>query len=700
MLTGNPPHVGSSAQQIIMKIIAEPVEPVTKYRKSVPSNVAAAVAKSLEKLPADRFETPKAFADALGNASFTTMHATVAGGRTPSPRLGNPWLVAAMGVVFLAAGIGVGALLTRRPPPVPRVVRFTLPMNSGQHLYSPSGAEGGFALSPDGTRIAYLATDSGAAQQSLHVRALDQFTTTSFPGTEGAAEVFWSPDGLWIGVVTDARAILKVSVSGGPVSQLATGADRATGAPSWGDNHFIAFTLNTGWPAKVSDGGGTPAMLTDSLKPVASTTPTARGAAPVLLPGSRALLMSVCRGVPSTGCERDLGVVDLATGKVTVVVQGATRGWYLPGGYLLYGTREGALFAVRFDAKSLTVTSAPVAVLDGVETSFAWLLPKVVVSASGAMAYLPGQAGADGIIVQVDRTGHEEPVLTKPGSYAGPRFSPDGRRIALVMPDAKSSQQIWIHDRASVTTRQLTFDGANVRPTWSPDGNRVAFSGTRANKWNTWWIPADGSGLAQGASEGRDVVGASAVSWTRDGKWIIVDGSPDDRKGAGGEDVFAIPTSGTPRTIQPVVASPFNEQSGEVSPDGKWIAYASDDAGKYQVYIQPFMAPGGRTLISAGRASEAVWLSNTELAYIDNEADSLTLARLEFGPTVKVTRTALFDTRNYLKGSQSVRNFDVSPDGKSFMFVKPRAGKAVADPVIVLNWTEEVKRLMAAAGIK
>src|SRR5512135_1239092 len=127
-LTGQPPHVGGSAQQIIMKIIAEPVAAVTTLRKSVPPNVAAALTKALEKLPADRFGTAKAFADALGNASFTTMHASAAGGRAASPRLGNPWLVAAMGVVSLAAGIGVGALLTRHPPPVPRVVRFTLPM--------------------------------------------------------------------------------------------------------------------------------------------------------------------------------------------------------------------------------------------------------------------------------------------------------------------------------------------------------------------------------------------------------------------------------------------------------------------------------------------------------------------------------------------------------------------------------------------
>ncbi|HEY8063046.1 MAG TPA: protein kinase, partial [Gemmatimonadales bacterium] len=692
MLTGNPPHVGSSAQQIIMKIIAEPVEPVTKYRKSVPPNVAAAVAKSLEKLPADRFDSAKAFGDALGNTAFTTMHATGIGGRAAASRLGNPWLIGVLGVVLLAGGVGVGALLTRRPPPAPQVVRFTFPMRSGQQLFNARGADAAFALSPDGTRIAYAATDSGGSQPTLHLRSLDQFTTTSFPGTEGAVNVFWSPDGLWIGVLTGNRTILKVSASGGPASLLATGADRGNAPPSWGDNHFIVYTA-TGVPFRIGDGGGTATMLLDTTKW------KTRGIAPVLLPGGRALLMAVCHSVASSGCDRDLDVIDLATGNVKVLVAGATRGWYLPSGHLVYGTKEGALFAAKFDLKSLAVTSAPVAVLDGIETSTG-SLPKAAFSASGTMAYLPGVAQGSAVIVQLDRTGHEEVIVAKPGTYAGPRLSPDGRRLVLGDLDAKGAPELWIHDRASGTTRQLTFDGVSIRPAWSPDGNRVAFSGQRGTRWHTWWVPADGSGPAERASDGRDVLGSSAVSWTRDGKWIVVDGPPDDGKGPGGEDVFAIPTSGTPRTMQPAVASPFNEQSGEVSPDGKWIAYASDDAGKYQVYIQPFLAPGGRTLISSGRASEAVWLSDNELAYMNNETDSLMLAHLEFGPTIKVTRTALFDMRNYLKGSESSRNYDVSLDGKHFIFVKPLAGKVVADPVIVLNWMTEVKRLMAAAGIK
>ena len=393
------------------------------------------------------------------------------------------------------------------------------------------------------------------------------------------------------------------------------------------------------------------------------------------------------------------GVVDVVTGHPKVLVPGAIRGWYMPSGHLIYATTQGALFAVKFDLKSLAVTSAPVGVLDGVELGINAMLPRVAISPSGSMAYSVAGAGAAAVVVQVDRVGHEQVLVAKPGAYSTPRLSPDGRLLVLGTPDAKNESQLWIHDRSSGTTRQLTFDGVSLRPAWSPDGKRVAFSGERAGNWNVWSAPADGSGPGVRVGEGPEVSGSTAVSWTRDGKWIVLDGLPADRKGAGGEDVFAIPTSGTPRTMRPAVASRFDEQSGEVSPDGKWIAYDSNESGKQQVYVQPFLAAGGRTLISAGTGGEAVWASNNELVYVNAESDSVTLARLEFGATIKVTRSALFDRRPYLAGGASVRQFDISRDGKSFIFIKPLMTRAPVEPVVVLNWMEEVKRLMAAAGI-
>jgi Tol biopolymer transport system component/tRNA A-37 threonylcarbamoyl transferase component Bud32 len=693
MLTGNPPFVGAVAQQIIMKIITEPAEPVTKYRKSVPQNVAAAVAKALEKLPADRFESAKAFAEALGNPNYTSAGGAAAATEARAASWGGRrGLYLSWGVTALALAVGVAGWVRRQPSAMP-VVRFPVPIKSGQTLQA-ARSDAPFALSPDGTRIAYVAIDSGASSATLHLRALDQFAATSLPGTENAAAPFFSPDGHWIGFITTNREIKKVAVSGGPVTLIATGATLFRGAPSWGDDHSIIAYFAPGMLMRVGDGGGAPAMVLDTV--------SGSGMAPFVLPGSRAALVTVCP-MSALACNGDLGVLDLAAGTVKVIVPGAARGWYLSSGHLVYGDQEGKLFAVKFDLQSLEVTSAPVAVLDGIQTT-RFALPAVAISASGTMAYLTGGAsGPSRVIVQVDRAGLEEVIVRKPGSYEVPRLSPDGRRIALANEDAQNAAQIWIHDRASGTTRQLTFDGISTRPAWSPDGKRVAFStargGTRVG-WKIWSAPIDGSDPGALAVEGPGLTGGSAVSWTRDGKWIVTDGPPEDGKGAGGEDIFAIPTSGSPRTMRPVVASRFNEQTGEVSPDGKWIAYVSNETGQYQIYVQPFLAPGGRTLISAGRVTEPVWVSSSELAYMNNDTDSLTLARLELGATPRVSRTPLFDVRNYVLGNQGYRNFDVSRDGKSFIFLKQLEASKAVEPIVVLNWAEEVKRLMAAAGIK
>lgn len=425
----------------------------------------------------------------------------------------------------------------------------------------------------------------------------------------------------------------------------------------------------------------------------------ARGFSPVALPGSRALLLSLCHA-GGEQCNADLGVLDLVTGTVKVLVPNAARGWYLPSGHLVYSTREGALFAVKFDLRSLAITGTPVSVLDGIDVSTRSTLARMALSASGTMAYIPGGGGPSSVIVQMDRAGREQVIVAKPGSYTAPRLSPDGRLLAVGNLDAKGLPQIWIHDRSSGTTRQLTSDGNSIRPAWSPDGNRVAFSAQRGGRVNIWSAPADGSGPGERAGEGPEVLGYSAVSWTRDGKWIVLDGLPEGQKGAGAEDVFVIPASGSPRVMRPVVASPFDEQTGEVSPDGKWIAYASNSAGKYQIYIQPFLAPGGRTLISPSAAAEPAWASNNELVYVNMDADSVTLARLEFGAMIKVTRTGLFDHRPYQGAGAAFRNFDVSRDGKSFVFAKSLGGRGESEPIVVLNWMEEVKRLIAAAGIK
>jgi Tol biopolymer transport system component len=696
MLAGQPPHVGGAAQQVIMKIITEQAQPVSAIRKSVPANVDAALAKALEKLPADRFESAKAFAEALANAAFRTD--TAAGGAQGEPRGRNRLLLTAAGLALLAGGVALGAALWRAAPIAKPVVRFTLPLVPGEPLALDLGMDSPVALSPDGNRIAYVTWDSGRTAPYLHLRTLDQFTTTLLPGTKNAVNPFFSPEGAFIGFITrNDNTIRKIAVAGGPASAIVGNAATNGGAPAWGDDHSVVYVNAVSKSGNlemsvVRDAGGTPSRLGDS-------TEVLRYAAPSMLPGGKAVLLTVCdRLSPANECLGSLAVRNLTTGKVDPILPNAQRGWYLPGGYLVYSTREGAVFAVRFDADRLSVTSPPVSVLDGVNVG-PNRLAQLSISASGTLAYVPATPAVTSVIVQVDRSGREQVIVANPARYTMPRVSPSGDRIAVTMADAAQVNQIWIHDRASISTRQLTSEGVNARATWSPEGKELAFFSTRANG-TIWRAPADGSAPGRNARTGPPLNGSAAVSWTRDGKWIVWDGQISGAPGAGGDDIYANSAGDTSALPRAAVATARAEQAAEVSPDGKWIAYVTDDVNNWQVYVQPFLSPGGRTLVSAGSSNEPAWVSNNELVYVNTDSDSVTLARLDFGASVKVTRTALFDHRPYQPGLSAWRNYDVAPGGKSFVFLKP-VGKAVSvEPIVVLNWVEEVKRLMAAAGVR
>jgi serine/threonine-protein kinase len=693
MLAGQPPHSGGSAQQIIMKIIAEPVDTVTRYRKSVPPNVTAALAKALEKLPADRFTSASEFARALGDVAFRG-DATTGGVAATSTRLGpRAWQLAAVAVVALAVGVSIGIAVGRTEHEPLQVVRLTAPTRSTHRLFNNFLFETPFALSPDGTQMVFVAFDSGASMARLHIRRMDQLTSTPLVGTEDALNPFFSPDGREIGFITQQNLTLKkVATIGGPVSTIVVGARVRFGAPAWGDDGSIIYMNGSNQLGRIAAPGETPTSLTDS------TTFRFAGS-PVILPGSKALLLTgVSRSTPSAPNTGELYVMEIATRKAKRLVENARRGWYMPGGYLVYATEDGALFGVRFDLGTLEISGTPVALLDGIMAGFGGRVRVAIASRTGTMAYLPGSASDDAVIVQVDRTGREQVILSKLAPYSVPRISHDGRRILLSLPDNNGYPQVWIHDRASTTTRQLTFEGQNIRPAWSPNGDRVAFNTDRVfGKTYSWTMPADGSSDGERAGEGAEISGTSPVSWTRDGKWIVIDGVPDSASGGGGEDIFAIPTSGQ-RTMRPVIATSADEQTGEVSPDGKWIAFVSNRTGRVQVYVQPFLVPGGPTLVSEGAGNEPAWASNTELTYVNTDVDSLVLARLQFGSTVTVTRSTLIDHRPFRSGNTSIRGYDPTSDGRHFVFARMVGQRVQVEPIIVLNWLEEVKRLMTASG--
>jgi Tol biopolymer transport system component len=681
MLTGEPPFTGQSAQAVFARVLTDEPRSLLLQRKTIPPHVEAAVQMALQKLPADRFASAKAFGDALGTPGFTFASTRSQGAAAAhSSRGPRTAILVASAVTLTVVALAAGMALGRRGTEVPRVVRFPFTLPPSQRLAPGPTDDTPFALSPDGRTIVAVVADSSGTFR-LHVQALDQLTGTSMPGTEGANAPFFSFDGKWIGFHTrPGLSLKKVQVTGGAVTTLVETTSTRQGA-SWGDDGSIVYTNAIRQLSRVSGAGGVTQSIIrgDSVQTFLW---------PAMLPGSTHVLAQRC---PGTTCQRhDLVALELATGKVTVVVPNATRGWYAPSGHLLYGTTDRAIYAVRFNPKTLAVNGDPIPLLEGVESTALFGTRLSIAALNGAMAYLPAGSSSQARVVALDRMGRERAVISRPGEYSNPRWSPDRKRIAVQQRSNAGFSQIWVYDVASETFTQLTRDGDNIRPSWSPDGERLAFVGP-----SLMWMPADGSSAPERVLASVSDQGL-APNWTRDGKWIIIDGLL--RVGSTGEDVFAVSVTGK-HEMEPVVTTAGNDQTGAVSPDGKWIAYTSDESEGNKVYVRPFRAPGGRYLISTGVATQPIWASSRELTYTDNQTLSLMMAELELGPTVKVVRrTRLFDLRQYARGSSSWWDYDVSHDGREFLFVRPDRVSASVSPIVVLNWTEEIKRRTKEQG--
>jgi serine/threonine-protein kinase len=685
MLAGQPLFVAGSAQAIVAKILTETPVPVSRDRPTVPPHVDAAINMSLAKLPADRFTSAAAFSAALVNPAFTVADTAIAQGaavaRGSAKTRASQWILA---VGLVAIGLGVGLTLQRGGEDPPDVVRFYLTTPSGHRLAVQNNEDAPFAISPDGQRIVYAAIDSGAAVSKLYIRAIDQIDGVALPGTEDAIAPFFSPDGLWVGFATEEdEKLKKVPVTGGPPITLADDVQNLMAGASWGDDGYIVYASSGFSLSRVSGAGGVLERIADESG-VGMFWPS-------VLPGGQAVLFERC----NTNCtEHDLAVLDVASGLIEVLVPGATRGWYANSGHLVYATDDGAVYGVPFDPRRREVTGSPVPLLDGVRGGLV-NGSRLSVSASGAMIYLPGSAGTGVQVVEVDRSGGETVVISRVGQYEHPRWSPDGERIAMTV-SGESGAQIWIYDIASETLSQLTFEGRNVRPTWSPDGSTVAFYSQRDGSSDLYWKPADGSGPAERVAEGEDTRNQGTTFWTRDGSWIVFDGLGEEN--APDENIYAVGT-GTDRTRQPAVATGADEQTGAVSPNGEWLAYGSDESGPWQIYVRRFLEPGGRWLVSTGGAGTPLWASDTEVVYRDYTDGSLTAARLEFGSAVRVVeRTRLFDFRPFIY-SQLAPMYDVSRDGQSFLVLRGDQDVGTdLQPIVVLNWFEEIKRRMAEQG--
>jgi len=668
LLAGEPPHTGPTVQSVIAKVLTDRPRPLRQLRESVPPHVEAAVLKALAKVPADRFQTAAQFVDALARPGWGGDLASTTPGVAAAPgRLGRRALraVAPWAVAGLATGIALWAawVHSRPEPPARPVARFALVLPPSAPLAEFSAGPT-VAFSPDGSRIIYVSSASTGNQ--LFSRRLDQLEPVPLAGTQNARNPFFSPDGRWVAYFSGSK-LYKLPLGGGPAAVVADVPGVAFGA-TWGTTDTIVFRLERAL-MKVAAAGGEPQLLLQS--------DTSRGESymfPHYLPDAKALLLQI----RTKGVDR-LGVLTLATGKLTRFDQPGSNPRYVSSGHVVVATRSGTLLAVPFDPSSLEITGSAVPVADGLVVGPGGGA-RMGMSRDGAFAYVSGPVALRELVM-VDRAGRARVLPAGPQAYIAPRVSPDGRQIAVEVDELDLvNSDVWVYDMAQHTRTRLTFDQSAHRPIWTPDGRRIVYSRGQFGQGDLSWIPADGSGPAELLLVAPEDQWAGDV--TPDGRTLLF------RSGGGGpvRSIHTLSLQG-PRTAQPFLANQFDNHSPSLSPDGHWVASVSNESGRLEVYVRPFPGSGGRWQVSLDGGSEPVWAANGRELFYRN-GTKMMVAAIALHPTFTVgARRELFEG-NYVN-DPVYRSYDVTRDGQAFVMV--RSPKPSADFIVVLNWFDQLR---------
>ena len=683
MLSGEPPFVGPTAQAIVARMMTEEPRPLSLQRHTVPPHVEAAVRKALEKLPADRFASAAEFKAALRDHSFSTARMvampSVAG---PRRRLVAvlPWAVAALALI-------AAIIAFLRPDPPAPVRRYGLGLPPGQTVLDYRAIP-----APDGSSLLFVGPVPGAQVSDqvfqLWIKHRDRYEAEPVGGTNGAWNATFSPDGRWIAYVGQAQ-LRKVAVTGGSAVSLADSAAPGQPGIAWQDDGTIVF-VERGARAlrRVTAAGGPAEVVYRSERQVFEPSP---------LPGSRFVLAGECATVQCA--TTNLLAVDLRAGTSQVLVNGAQMGVYVSTGHLLYLRDDNSLFAVQFDPGTLETRGSPVSILDSVAPGV--LGPQLAVSAQGMMivrrgigrGFVSGQYE----MVWLDRTGNAtaitmgDPLQIDPGGgNPGWTLSPDGSRLAIGLLTA-SGGDVWVKQLPNGPLSRVTFDSApDLRPRWLPDGRNLTFVTDRGAGYELRQTNADGTGEETLMARHPAAIFEGAVS--PDGQWIVA----RVRGGLGrqGRDIVGFRRGDT--TAVPLIVTNFDENAFRLSPDGRWIAYESDETGRREVYIRPFPnTNGGKWQASTEGGYAPLWApSGRELFFVDVQR-RMTAVQFTPGAVPRLgERRVLFSMGAdiYLWENDYYTPFDISPDGRRFLMARHIGGEAESPVIVVENWFTELRQ--------
>jgi Tol biopolymer transport system component len=529
-------------------------------------------------------------------------------------------------------------------------------------------------LSPAGNSVVFLGTGSGKRQ--LYLRDLATQEAKPIAGTEGAfCTPFFSPDGEWIGFVADGK-LKKVSVNGG-AAVILTSIAGINGA-SWEIEDTII--LASGAPRgllKVPATGGNPEPIT--------TPDTATGERshrwPQVLPGGNKVLFAATVGENID--DSRIVAQDLRTGERRTLVQGGTFPHYVPTGHIVY-VQKGTLMAVAFDAEKMDVSGSPLPVGENVAESGQGAA-QYGLSHLGSFVYVPGGAAADqGQLVWVDRKGMEQPLDAPMNVYtSGGRFSPEGGRIALEVQGATLTT--WIYDLSRNTMTRFFYEAGGESPVWTPDSTRIAFYSSLAGTRGLFWKPAGGSGAEERLT--LTEVRTQPFSFSPDGRFLAF----VEQNSSTGWDIGILPLEGE-RKPQTFLRTPFNESTPMVSPDGRWLAYTSNESGRYEIYVQPFPAPGEKVQISSSGGFDPVW-ARTGRELFFRTGNKMMAVPFQTGARFVAGKPAELFEGPYRTQFAPVPSgsYDVTPDGQRFLMIKTAAARATQISVVV-NWFEDLKR--------
>ena len=676
MLAGDPPFTGSTVQAVVARVLSERPTPLRTLRDTVPPHVEQAVLTALAKLPADRFGSAAELAAALAGDRPSTLGpaAFAPDGQVAAGRARRT--IAALGILA-AASLAAAVWGWSRPPAAPDPPTQRFEFTAGAELpfaFPILSSVTALAVSPAGDRVVYAARRGRT--WVLAVRHMDQLAPRVLPGTEGGFYPAFSPDGRWIAFNTDA-AIKKIGVDGTGLTTLAQIGSLGSSGLTWISNEEIVFgnraaVITAQSLQRIPATGGVPRPLSQ-----ADTAAGEKGQLmPVAADGGRLVFYTSTRG----GSVLSLGVVTTADGKATILSGlSAARALGMVDDRLVYVRGDGALMAVPFNARTLTVGS-PIQVGDSVAARN-WDAGAAL-SESGTLVYQQG--GAASQLVRVDPSGTTTVLVDSVRSYQHPRYSPDGGRIAFGVAGS-GGLDIWTIDVESRALERITNGGGNDRPEWSTDGRWVGYSSTRGDSLGFWWVPADGSApatrLQTASAQIREGV------FTPDGKALLyrLDHPVNSR------DIWLRPLTGDTTPV-PLLVSANDEKQPRPSPDSRWLAYVSNESGREEVYIRSLAPGGGRVPVSSGGGGEPLWAPRGLLLYY-RSGDQMMEATIATSPVLRVTGRRVLFSGPYAADIYHP-NYDVAPDGKSFLMVRPvDQGRGL---IMVVNWAGELRRRIGA----